>query len=104
MASTLKNSGDLICRCRMPLLVSKIFKQIKKRVEHYLQIKNRYYFYFKDDLSTLLGMKCSVYHTHKWGGQPSLYNAMVSAIVPMQENVEFNDLQVGSQLQLVAKY
>ncbi|CAB3238501.1 unnamed protein product [Arctia plantaginis] len=48
----------------------------------------------EDDLSTLLGMKCSVYHTHKWGGQPSLYNAMVSAIVPMQENVEFNDLQV----------
>lgn len=48
----------------------------------------------EDELSTLLGMKCSVYHTHKWGGQPTLHNAMVSAIVPRQDDDQFKDLQV----------
>ncbi|KAJ0181135.1 hypothetical protein K1T71_003220 [Dendrolimus kikuchii] len=48
----------------------------------------------EDELATLLGMKCSVYHTHKWGGQPTLHNAMVSAIVPRQDDDQFKDLQV----------
>ncbi|PZC87025.1 hypothetical protein B5X24_HaOG201261 [Helicoverpa armigera] len=48
----------------------------------------------EDELSSLLGMKCAVYHTHKWGGQPGLYNAMVSAVVPRQDNDQFQDLQV----------
>lgn len=39
-------------------------------------------------------MKCAVYHTHKWGGQPGLYNAMVSAVVPRQDEDQFQDLQV----------
>ncbi|RVE50404.1 hypothetical protein evm_004941 [Chilo suppressalis] len=38
-------------------------------------------------------MKCAVYHTHKWGGQPSLHNAMVSEVVPHQDNDQFQDLQ-----------
>lgn len=48
----------------------------------------------EDELATLLGMKCAVYHTHKWGGQPSLHNAMVSSVVPKQDQDQFNDLQV----------
>lgn len=48
----------------------------------------------EDELSSLLGMKCAVYHTHKWGGQPGLYNAMVSAVVPRQDEDQFQDLQV----------
>ncbi|XP_063392792.1 zinc finger CCCH-type with G patch domain-containing protein [Cydia fagiglandana] len=48
----------------------------------------------EDELATLLGMKCAVYHTHKWGGQPSLHNAMVSSVVPRQDEDQFNDLQV----------
>lgn len=48
----------------------------------------------QDELATLLGMKCAVYHTHKWGGQPTLHNAMVSAVEPRQEDDQFNDLQV----------
>ncbi|KAM3966472.1 zinc finger CCCH-type with G patch domain-containing protein-like [Aphomia sociella] len=48
----------------------------------------------EDELATLLGMKCAVYHTHKWGGQPSLHNAMVSAVVPRQDDDQFKDLQV----------
>ncbi|XP_068628671.1 zinc finger CCCH-type with G patch domain-containing protein isoform X2 [Battus philenor] len=48
----------------------------------------------EDELATMLGMKCSVYHTHKWGGQPSLHNAMVSSIEPRQNNDQFSDLQV----------
>ncbi|KAI5630768.1 g-patch domain-containing protein [Phthorimaea operculella] len=48
----------------------------------------------EDELATLLGMKCAVYHTHKWGGQPSLHNAMVSSVEPRQEEDQFNDLQV----------
>lgn len=40
-------------------------------------------------------MKCAVYHTHKWGGQPGLYNAMVSAVVPRQDEDQFQDLQVN---------
>ncbi|XP_049887578.1 zinc finger CCCH-type with G patch domain-containing protein isoform X2 [Pectinophora gossypiella] len=48
----------------------------------------------EDELATLLGMKCAVYHTHKWGGQPSLHNAMVSAVIPRQDEDQFNDLQV----------
>lgn len=48
----------------------------------------------EDELSSLLGMKCAVYHTHAWGGRPGLYNAMVSAIVPRQNDVQFKDLQV----------
>ncbi|CAH2068504.1 unnamed protein product, partial [Iphiclides podalirius] len=48
----------------------------------------------EDELASLLGMKCAVYHTHKWGGQPSLHNAMVSSIEPRQNDDQFNDLQV----------
>nr|XP_034824061.1 zinc finger CCCH-type with G patch domain-containing protein [Maniola hyperantus] len=48
----------------------------------------------EDELATLLGMKCAVYHTHTWGGQPSLHNAMVSSVVPRQEDDQFSDLQV----------
>ncbi|XP_026323554.1 zinc finger CCCH-type with G patch domain-containing protein [Hyposmocoma kahamanoa] len=48
----------------------------------------------EDELATLLGMKCAVYHTHKWGGQPTLHNAMVSAVEPRQDDDQFNDLQV----------
>ncbi|CAH0722496.1 unnamed protein product, partial [Brenthis ino] len=48
----------------------------------------------EDELSSLLGMKCAVYHTHTWGGQPSLHNAMVSSVVPRQDDDQFNDLQV----------
>ncbi|CAK1599726.1 unnamed protein product [Parnassius mnemosyne] len=48
----------------------------------------------EDELATLLGMKCAVYHTHKWGGQPSLHNAMVSSVEPRQNNDQFSDLQV----------
>ncbi|XP_014370624.2 zinc finger CCCH-type with G patch domain-containing protein [Papilio machaon] len=48
----------------------------------------------EDELATLLGMKCAVYHTHKWGGQPSLHNAMVSSVEPHQDNDQFSDLQV----------
>ncbi|KAJ8734092.1 hypothetical protein PYW07_014643 [Mythimna separata] len=48
----------------------------------------------EDELSSLLGMKCAVYHTHKWGGQPGLYNAMVSAVMPRQDEDQFQDLQV----------
>ncbi|XP_052753899.1 zinc finger CCCH-type with G patch domain-containing protein [Galleria mellonella] len=48
----------------------------------------------EDELATLLGMKCAVYHTHKWGGQPSLHNAMVSAVIPRQDDDQFKDLQV----------
>ncbi|XP_059049357.1 zinc finger CCCH-type with G patch domain-containing protein isoform X2 [Achroia grisella] len=48
----------------------------------------------EDELATLLGMKCAVYHTHKWGGQPSLHNAMVSAVVPRNDDDQFQDLQV----------
>ncbi|XP_073943082.1 zinc finger CCCH-type with G patch domain-containing protein [Choristoneura fumiferana] len=48
----------------------------------------------EDELATLLGMKCAVYHTHKWGGQPSLHNAMVSSVIPRQGDDQFNDLQV----------
>ncbi|KAF9419267.1 hypothetical protein HW555_004194 [Spodoptera exigua] len=48
----------------------------------------------EDELSSLLGMKCAVYHTHRWGGQPGLYNAMVSAVVPRQDEDQFQDLQV----------
>ncbi|XP_026484757.2 zinc finger CCCH-type with G patch domain-containing protein isoform X1 [Vanessa tameamea] len=48
----------------------------------------------EDELSSLLGMKCAVYHTHTWGGKPSLHNAMVSSVVPRQDDDQFNDLQV----------
>lgn len=48
----------------------------------------------EDELSSLLGMKCAVYHTHKWGGQPCLYNAMVSAVLPHQNDDQFKDLKV----------
>ncbi|XP_045502317.1 zinc finger CCCH-type with G patch domain-containing protein [Colias croceus] len=48
----------------------------------------------EDELATLLGMKCAVYHTHSWGGQPSLHNAMVSAVLPRQDEDQFSDLQV----------
>ncbi|XP_037300231.1 zinc finger CCCH-type with G patch domain-containing protein isoform X2 [Manduca sexta] len=48
----------------------------------------------EDELSSLPGMKCAVYYTHKWGGQASLHNAMVSAIVPRQDDDQFTDLQV----------
>ncbi|XP_004928530.2 zinc finger CCCH-type with G patch domain-containing protein isoform X2 [Bombyx mori] len=48
----------------------------------------------EDDLSSLLGMRCAVYHTHKWGGQPSLHNAMVSSILPRADDDQFNDLKV----------
>ncbi|KAJ2946470.1 hypothetical protein O0L34_g12515 [Tuta absoluta] len=48
----------------------------------------------EDELATLLGMKCAVYHTHKWGGKPSLHNAMVSSVEPRQNEDQFNDLQV----------
>ncbi|XP_038209316.1 zinc finger CCCH-type with G patch domain-containing protein isoform X2 [Zerene cesonia] len=48
----------------------------------------------EDELASLLGMKCAVYHQHSWGGQPSLHNAMVSAVVPRQDEDRFNDLQV----------
>lgn len=48
----------------------------------------------EDELSSLLGMKCAVYHTHTWGGQPSLHNAMVSSVVPRQDDDQFKDLQV----------
>ncbi|XP_023934497.2 zinc finger CCCH-type with G patch domain-containing protein isoform X2 [Bicyclus anynana] len=48
----------------------------------------------EDELATLLGMKCGVYHTHTWGGQPSLHNAMVSSVVPRQDDDQFSDLQV----------
>ncbi|XP_045512852.1 zinc finger CCCH-type with G patch domain-containing protein isoform X3 [Pieris brassicae] len=47
----------------------------------------------EDELSTLLGMKCAVYHTHSWGGH-SLNNAMVSSVVPRQDDDQFGDLQV----------
>ncbi|XP_063832503.1 zinc finger CCCH-type with G patch domain-containing protein [Ostrinia nubilalis] len=48
----------------------------------------------EDELATLQGMKCAVYHTHKWGGQPTLHNAMVSEIIPKQDDDQFTDLQV----------
>ncbi|XP_046974271.1 zinc finger CCCH-type with G patch domain-containing protein [Vanessa cardui] len=48
----------------------------------------------EDELSSLLGMRCAVYHTHTWGGKPSLHNAMVSSVVPRQDDDQFNDLQV----------
>ncbi|GBP66785.1 Zinc finger CCCH-type with G patch domain-containing protein [Eumeta japonica] len=48
----------------------------------------------EDELSTLLGMKCAVYYSNEWGGQPTLHNAMVSAVVPKQLNDGFEDLQV----------
>ncbi|CAG9110754.1 unnamed protein product, partial [Plutella xylostella] len=48
----------------------------------------------EDELATLLGMKCAVYHTHRWGGQPTLYNAMVSTVEPRQDDDQFKDLQV----------
>ncbi|XP_039765578.1 zinc finger CCCH-type with G patch domain-containing protein isoform X2 [Pararge aegeria] len=48
----------------------------------------------EDELATLLGMRCAVYHTHTWGGQPSLHNAMVSSAVPRQDDDQFTDLQV----------
>ncbi|KAL0895803.1 hypothetical protein ABMA27_011839 [Loxostege sticticalis] len=48
----------------------------------------------EDELATLLGMKCAVYHTHKWGGQPTLHNAMVSEVIPRQNDDQFADLQV----------
>ncbi|XP_050665384.1 zinc finger CCCH-type with G patch domain-containing protein isoform X1 [Leptidea sinapis] len=48
----------------------------------------------EDELASLLGMKCAVYHTHTWGGQPTLHNAMVSSVVPRQEDDKFSDLQV----------
>ncbi|XP_075986111.1 zinc finger CCCH-type with G patch domain-containing protein [Anticarsia gemmatalis] len=48
----------------------------------------------EDELSSLLGMKCAVYHTHTWGGQPGLYNAMVSAIMPRDCDGQFKDIQV----------
>ncbi|CAK1548286.1 unnamed protein product [Leptosia nina] len=47
----------------------------------------------EDELSSLLGMKCAVYHTHSWGGK-SLHNAMVSSVMPRQEEDQFGDLQV----------
>lgn len=43
-------------------------------------------------------MKCAVYHTHKWGGQPTLHSAMVSEVVPHQDDDQFKDLQVSSQI------
>ncbi|XP_041974615.1 zinc finger CCCH-type with G patch domain-containing protein [Aricia agestis] len=48
----------------------------------------------EDELASLLGMKCAVYHTHAWGGQPSLHNAMVSSVEPHQDDDQFSDLQV----------
>ncbi|KAL4706809.1 hypothetical protein ACJJTC_010043 [Scirpophaga incertulas] len=48
----------------------------------------------EDELASLLGMKCAVYHTHKWGGQPSLHNAMVCEVVPHHDDDQFKDLQV----------
>lgn len=52
----------------------------------------------QDELASLLGMKCAVYHTHKWGGQPSLHNAMVSSVIPREEDDQFKDLQVPTLL------
>lgn len=46
-------------------------------------------------------MKCAVYHTHKWGGQPTLHNAMVSAVVPRGGDDQFNDLQVITWLSTI---
>ncbi|XP_072936121.1 zinc finger CCCH-type with G patch domain-containing protein [Epargyreus clarus] len=48
----------------------------------------------EDELASLLGMKCAVYHTHMWGGQPTLHNAMVSSVLPKQDDDQFSDLQV----------
>lgn len=59
----------------------------------YLYVTN--YLSFQDELASLLGMKCAVYHTHKWGGQPTLHNAMVSSVLPREDNDQFKDLQVN---------
>lgn len=48
-------------------------------------------------------MKCAVYHTHTWGGQPSLHNAMVSSVVPRQDDDQFNDLKVSYKNNSIVK-
>lgn len=48
----------------------------------------------ENELATLPGMKCAVHLTHKLGEQATLHNAMVSAVVPRENDDNFKDLQV----------